>query len=166
MKKSAKIKKKNNSVMEQKETTNTEGLNEKKENNDVPRIINNDTMDELEEMADKLEQTTDIAEKVRLHSELKRTTQEIKTIIDGLIEDVNNSKFENMEISSLPLDVIDPNEKFDLMEQLNFIENDMDDMDNEDNIITKIKIFSEIKRKCEMLKKMTNCGEMRTYYCN
>jgi hypothetical protein len=128
-------------------------------------ILNDDTMDMMEGMVDKLEETNNMAEKVRLHSEISTMTGSIKFIIDGLIKDVDDHKI-MADSSSIFADDLDPNGQFDVLDKINNLETELENMDEIDDLQKKALIYTQLQRKCHVLKKAADNGDLVIRKCN
>lgn len=128
-------------------------------------ILNEDTLDMLEGMTERLEETTDMAEKVRLHSEISQMTKNIKGLIDGLIKDVDDQKI-LADPSTIFVDEISPDEHFDVMGEITHLESELDEMDGTDDLKKKAAIYAKLQRKCQVLKNAADEGELIIRKCN
>jgi hypothetical protein len=128
-------------------------------------ILNDDTMDMMEGMVDKLEETNNMAEKVRLHSEISTMTGSIKLIIDKLIKDVDDHKI-MADPSSIFADDLDPNGQFDVLDKINNLETELENMDEIDDLQKKALIYTQLQQKCQVFKKAADNGDLVIRKCN
>jgi hypothetical protein len=128
-------------------------------------VLNEDTLDLLEGMTDRLEETTDMAEKVKLHSEISQMTTNIKRLIDNLVQDVDDSKIIVDPSSVYPEDLA-PNEKFDVMNGIHDLENELGTMSETDDLKKRVDIYAQLQRKCQILKAAADNGELIIRKCN
>ena len=154
-------------VIEDIETIQPKSDNKNIENSNLEQdlILNEDILDLLEGMTEKLEQTTDMAEKIKLHTEIKETTLHIKNLIDALIQDVDSSKI-MVDPASVYPDELDPTGDFDVMSEIHSLETDLEQMDDTDDLRKKISIYANLQRKCEVLKRAADQGELIIRKCN
>jgi hypothetical protein len=155
-----------NTVIDNTVIDNTSSSNTTVDNTSSNKIIlNDDTMDGLEGMVDKLEETNNMAEKVRLHSEISNMTKSIKFLIDTLIKDVDDQKI-MADPETIFADDLDPNAKFDVLGEINNLETELENMEEIDNLRQKVDIYIQLQKKCQVLKKAADEGELVIRKCN
>jgi predicted transcriptional regulator len=161
--KSTKVKKTTSSreIESIEQVDNIENLNP----NESGLVLNEDTLDMLEGMTERLEETTDMAEKVKLHSDISEMTGNIKVLIDGLIKDVDDSKILADPATILPED-LSPGETFDVMKDIHDLETELDDMDTTDDLRVQAQIYAKLQRKCQILKQAADAGDLVIRKCN
>lgn len=130
-------------------------------------VLDEDLLDLLDGMTDKLEKTDDMAEKVKLHSEITDMTSKIKCQIDGLIRDLENSKIMVESSAVLADDLGEPGEDgfddfdtSDTVAAVKVLEGELGQMNDTDNLLERMRILAQIQRKCKILKAAADDGEL------
>lgn len=130
-------------------------------------VLNDDLLDMLEGMTDKLEETSNMAEKIKLHSEIQNSTSRIKALIDMLIDDVDNIKIREDPANIYADDFIDTDsERFDILTSVHNLETDLSKINKTDDLIKQVEIYKNLQRKCEVLKNAANNGDLIIKKCN
>ena len=124
-----------------------------------------DTMDMMEGMVDKLEETDNMAEKIRLHSEISKMTKSIKNLIDNLIKDVDEQKIV-ADSSTIFADDLDPNGQYDVLDNINNLDTELENMDKIDDLRQKVDIYIQLQKKCHVLKQSADNGDLVIRKCN
>jgi hypothetical protein len=143
----------------------SEDQNIENQNFEDELILNEDTLDLLEGMTEKLEETTDMAEKVKLHAEISRMTADIKGLIHGLIQDVDAAKI-MVEPAAVNPDELEPDGDFDVMIGIHSLESELGEMNETDDLRERVKIYTQMRQKCAVLKRAADNGDLIIRKCN
>jgi hypothetical protein len=150
-------------------TNNTNNIEKKTDSSLLKAdiVLNDDLLDMLEGMTDRLEESSNMAEKIKLHSEIKNSTSRIKNLIDMLIEDVDNVKILEDPANIYADDFIEKDsERFDILSSVHNLETDLSKINKTDDLVKQVEIYKNLQRKCEILKNAANNGDLIIKKCN
>jgi len=117
-------------------------------------LISNDTLDQLEVLSEKLNEETQLDEKIKLHNELSSYIKKVETTIDEMCELVDNIDFEKTCEDTIDYDInsID-------------VEQVMSDLNEEPVIQNKIKYMQQILEHVAKCKKVSEKNKLIITKC-
>jgi hypothetical protein len=108
-------------------------------------LISNDTLDQMEALSEKINETTKLDEKIRLHNDLNNYVKSVESVIDEMCELVDNIDFEKTCDDTIDYDIDAVN-----VEQLMSESNDEPILQNKIKYMQQILMhISKCKKVCE-----------------
>lgn len=126
-------------------------------------IINDDLLDMIEGMTEKLETTTDLSEKIKLHATIQDLTNKIKDTIDELVKEIDTP---NIMADPSTVNVDELAKDFNIMDEISKLESDLEtDIDTND-LALAVKVYTRILAKSQIIKKAADKGDLVIRKCN
>lgn len=128
-------------------------------------VINEDLLDMIEGMTEKLETTSDLSEKIKLHATIQDLTNKIKDTIDELVKEIDSPNI-MADPSTVSVDDLSNVKDFDIMDEISKLESDLETEIDTDDLALAVKVYSKMHSKCQILKKAADEGELVIRKCN